>query len=116
LNYEGERNSPENDCCDVCDGNARTQFREEQSICGFFRGHGRAYTVNEAAALLADAEAVNWSEKEAAEAIRELVKAGKLKVVKNFFWKNKIVALTPRRHFQKREAAEGGSGERNFPQ
>jgi ATP-dependent DNA helicase RecQ len=116
LNYEGERNSPESGCCDVCDGNAGTQFREEQSLCGFFRRHGRSYTVNEAAALLAGAKTAAWSENEAAEAIRFLVKAGKLKVVKNIFWKNKIVALTPRRRFQKREAAEEGSGEKNFPQ
>ncbi|MDR2304386.1 MAG: RecQ family ATP-dependent DNA helicase [Treponema sp.] len=116
LNYEGERNSPEHGCCDVCDGNAGTKFREEQSLCGFFLRHGRSYTVNEAAALLADAETAAWSENEAAEAIRGLVKAGKLKVVKNFFWKNKIVAFTPRRRFQKKEAVEEGSGEKNFPQ
>jgi ATP-dependent DNA helicase RecQ len=116
LNYEGERNGPESNCCDVCDGNAGTQLREEQSLCWFFRRHWRSYTVNEAAALLADAKAVAWSENEAAEAIRFLVKAGKLKVVKNFFWKNKIAALTPRRHFQKREAGEEGSGEKDFPQ
>ncbi|MDR1046756.1 MAG: RecQ family ATP-dependent DNA helicase [Treponema sp.] len=109
LNYEGERNSPESGCCDVCDGNAGTQLREEQSLCGFFRRHGRSYTVNEAAALLADAKAIAWSENEAAEAIRFLVKAGKLKVIKNFFWKNKIASLTPHRRFQKREAAEEGS-------
>ncbi|MDR2607468.1 MAG: RecQ family ATP-dependent DNA helicase [Treponema sp.] len=113
LNYEGERNSPESDCCDVCDGNAGTQLREEQSLCGFFRRHGLSYTVNEAAALLADAKAIAWSENEAAEAIRFLVKAGKLKVVKNFFWKNKIASLTPHRRFQKKEAAEEGSGEKN---
>jgi ATP-dependent DNA helicase RecQ len=116
LNYEGERNSPESACCDVCDGNAGTQFREEQSLCGFFRRHGRSYTVNEAAALLADAKSVAWSENEAAEAIRFLVKAGKLKIIKNFFWKNKIAVLTPHRRFQKREAAEEGSGEKNSPQ
>ncbi|MDR1445703.1 MAG: RecQ family ATP-dependent DNA helicase [Treponema sp.] len=116
LNYEGERNSPESACCDVCDGNAGTQFREEQSLCGFFRRHGRSYTVNEAAALLADAKTVAWSENEAAEAIRFLVKAGKLKVIKNFFWNNKLVAPTPRRRFRKREAAEEDSGEKNSPQ
>jgi ATP-dependent DNA helicase RecQ len=90
LNYEGERNAPESDCCDVCDGNAGTRFREEQSLLWFFRRHGRSYTVNEAAALLAGAKNAAWSEHEAAEAIRSLVKAGKLKIDTNFFWKNKI--------------------------
>ncbi|MDR1176155.1 MAG: RecQ family ATP-dependent DNA helicase [Treponema sp.] len=116
LNYEGEMNSPESACCDVCDGNAGTCLREEQSLCGFFRRHGRSYTVNEAAALLADAKTIAWSESEAAEAIRFLVKAGKLKVIKNFFWKNKIASPTPRRRSQKREAAEEDSAEKNFPQ
>ena len=90
LDYEGEKDSPGLSCCDVCDGESQPEYREEQSLIDFFRRNKRCYTENEAAELLARAEGINWDEELAVEAIKYLVKTGKLKRSKNPFWKNKL--------------------------
>ena len=93
LDYEGETDSPGTRCCDVCEKEAAAGMREEHSLCDFFRRNKRRYTVTEAARVLARAENVGWTEEQAAEAINYLVKTGKLKKLKNPFWKNKITSV-----------------------
>ncbi|MDR1586911.1 MAG: RecQ family ATP-dependent DNA helicase, partial [Treponema sp.] len=90
LNYEGGGESPETNCCDVCDGEARENWREEGSVRDFFRRNNRAYTTAEAAEILSEAENIRWSEEDAKQALRELTRAGKLKISRNPLWKNKI--------------------------
>ena len=90
LDYDGERDSPGSVCCDVCEKQASGELREEHSLRDFFRRNRRAYTAREAAGILSRAENIQWSEEDAGEAINYLIKTGKLKKLKNPFWKNKI--------------------------
>ena len=87
LNYEGDTDSPETLCCDVCEGEADARLREELSLLDFFRRNKRAYTINEAAGILAQAENIRWSEEDAGRCVGRLVRDGKLKKPKNIFWK-----------------------------
>jgi len=101
LNYEGDGGKPEKFCCDVCSGEDAsnspcTELREEQSLEDFFRRNRRAYTINEAARKLAQAETVHWSEEEAKEAIRALIQKGTLAKAKGPLWKDKITAARRR--------------------
>jgi ATP-dependent DNA helicase RecQ len=86
LNYEGDTGSPEALCCDVCERAADTRLREESGLIDFFRRNRRAYTVDEAARILARAENIRWSEEDAAHCAGRLVRDGKLKKPKNVFW------------------------------
>jgi len=90
LDYEGEKDSPGSSCCDVCDKEAHGELREERSLLDFFRRNRRSYTTGEASGVLARAGNINWSEEDAGEAIKYLVKEGKLKRSKCPLWKNKI--------------------------
>jgi ATP-dependent DNA helicase RecQ len=87
LNYEGDTDSPETLCCDVCEGEAGARPREELSLIDFFRRNKRAYTINEAAGILARAENIRWSEEDAGRCAGHLVREGKLKKPKSIFWK-----------------------------
>jgi ATP-dependent DNA helicase RecQ len=89
LNYQGEGDSPESACCDVCDGAARGSLREEPSLIAFFRKNRRRYTLAEAVRVLSQREELDWSEDEARETLRDLVKAKKLRIIKKL-WKNKL--------------------------
>jgi ATP-dependent DNA helicase RecQ len=90
LNYEGNGDKPESDCCDVCNGTAQAELREEESILGFFRKNRRAYTQEEAIPILSGNTTIRWSEEDAKETIRWLLRTGKLKKIRRFPWKNKI--------------------------
>jgi ATP-dependent DNA helicase RecQ len=105
LNYEGGSESPESSCCDVCEKEARTELREEPSLVDFFRKNKRAYTIDEAAALLARAENIRWSEEDVKRCIRFLIGEGKLKKLDNIFWKNRIT-VPGRQHGQGRKGAK----------
>ncbi|MDR2051847.1 MAG: RecQ family ATP-dependent DNA helicase [Treponema sp.] len=100
LNYEGDTASPETLCCDVCEKEADAHLREEASLLDFFRRNKRAYTINEAAGILARAENIRWSKEDAGQCVRHLAGGGKLKKPKNIFWrifwKDK---LTPARQY-----------------
>ncbi|MDR2702396.1 MAG: RecQ family ATP-dependent DNA helicase [Spirochaetaceae bacterium] len=100
LNYEGNGDKPEKQCCDVCSGQSRTELREERSLENFFSRNRRSYTVNEAARILAESETVHWSAEEAKEALKALIQKGILKKIKGPFWKDKITvnAVNARRH------------------
>jgi ATP-dependent DNA helicase RecQ len=99
LNYEGDTASPEALCCDVCEKEADARPREETSLIDFFRRNKRAYTINEAAAVLARAENIRWSEEDAGRCAGRLVRDGKLKKPKNIFWnvfwKDKLTTVRP---------------------
>jgi ATP-dependent DNA helicase RecQ len=97
LNYEGEGESPESECCDVCQGRARGVLREEEALLGFFRKNPRRYTLAEAARVLSRS-ALSWSEEEAKQAINILLGEHKLRRLGNFLWKN---TLTPGREPRK---------------
>jgi ATP-dependent DNA helicase RecQ len=90
LNYEGSGEKPASDCCDVCNGNAEAALREQKSVLAFFRKNRRAYTAEEAAEVLTQAETIRWSENDATLTVRELIKTGCLKKSKNILWKNKV--------------------------
>jgi ATP-dependent DNA helicase RecQ len=90
LDYEGENESSESSCCDVCEGKAETNLREESSLLDFFRKNKRYYTINEAVQVLAQAEKIRWSSEEAKQSIDCLIRNKKLKKLKNIFWKNKL--------------------------
>ncbi|MDR1929297.1 MAG: RecQ family ATP-dependent DNA helicase [Treponema sp.] len=98
LNYEGAGDSPESRCCDVCEAQALGRpvggepppLREESSLLDFFRRNKRCFSVDEAARVLARSERVIWSEKDAKQALNQLIYDGKLKLMKNILWKNKI--------------------------
>ncbi|MDR2258572.1 MAG: RecQ family ATP-dependent DNA helicase [Treponema sp.] len=94
LNYEGAGDSPEKNCCDVCEGPGETAavLREEPALLDFFRRNRRAYTVEEAAQVLSEAEHIRWSAEEAKQAVKELIKLRKLRVSGNPLWKRRITA------------------------
>ena len=79
---------PELLCCDVCSGTALSIPREETSLLEFFRRNARCYTVKEAATVLSGS--YRWTEHDATQAIRALIKAGSLKEMRNPLWKQKI--------------------------
>ncbi|MCL2373699.1 MAG: RecQ family ATP-dependent DNA helicase [Treponema sp.] len=95
LDYEGETDSPETKCCDVCEKEASDGLREEHSLREFFRRNKRSHTANEAARILARAQNIRCSEEDASEAIHYLIKTGALKKLKNPLWKNKITLGCP---------------------
>jgi ATP-dependent DNA helicase RecQ len=98
LNYQGESESPQSPCCDVCQGEARAELREEPSLVDFFRKNKRAYTIDEAADVLSRAENIRWSGEDVKRCIRFLIGEGKLKKLPPIFWKNSItVGLSRRR-------------------
>jgi ATP-dependent DNA helicase RecQ len=90
LNYEGNGDKPESDCCDVCNGKAQAGLREEESILDFFRRNRRAYTQEEAIPVLAGNEAIRWTGEDVKETILWLLRIGRLKKIRYFPWKNKI--------------------------
>jgi ATP-dependent DNA helicase RecQ len=90
LNYEGERVKPETDCCDVCEGTSRPGIIEEEPLMAFFKRNPRSFTRAEASTLLRSDAINGWSEEEARTAIREMLRARKLREMKNIFWKGRI--------------------------
>ena len=96
LNYGGSADSPEKNCCDVCEKKASGHVREEAAIREFFRKNRHAYTTDEAARILELAPAIRWSGDEAKYAVRECIRMGILKICVNPLWKNKITLLPDR--------------------
>jgi ATP-dependent DNA helicase RecQ len=92
LNYEGNGETPESNCCDVCDHTASDKMRETESVLGFFRRNRRVYTTLEAIPVLARAESLHWSEEDVRGTIRGLLSTGQLKKLRHFPWKDKITA------------------------
>jgi ATP-dependent DNA helicase RecQ len=107
LDYKGAGDSPETRCCDICEReeaqprsemprkarggiNAAGGLREEAALLGFFRRNNRAFTMGEAAKILAEAEHIRWTEEDAKMAVRELIRMKKLTISRNLLWKNKI--------------------------
>jgi ATP-dependent DNA helicase RecQ len=91
LNYEGERVKPETDCCDVCEGLSRTGIIEEEPLTAFFKRNPRSFTRYEAETLLSSDG--GWSEEEARTAIRDMIRAQKLRESKNVLWKKKLILV-----------------------
>jgi ATP-dependent DNA helicase RecQ len=90
LNYDAKGEVPEKQCCDVCENKASPFLREESSIYDFFCRNKRRFTAEKAASVLTESETIRWSKEDAANVVDFLLKTGKLKKEKNFFWKNKI--------------------------
>ncbi|MDR2069307.1 MAG: RecQ family ATP-dependent DNA helicase [Spirochaetaceae bacterium] len=90
LNYEGEGDSPEEGCCDVCEGTALGSLREEASLTAFFGKNRRVYTLNEAVPVLTRGEPLTWSEDEARRAVNRLIRQGCLRRIKSILWKDKL--------------------------
>jgi ATP-dependent DNA helicase RecQ len=92
LDYDSSGDSPPEHCCDVCDGTAAEDMREEKMLLGFFRKNRRVYAMNEAVQVLSAAADIRWSEGEAKQAVRELIKMKKIRESKNFLWKHTLTA------------------------
>ncbi|MCL2808464.1 MAG: RecQ family ATP-dependent DNA helicase [Treponema sp.] len=90
LNFDGGKEVPQENCCDVCMQKASVLLREEESVMEFFRKNKRCFSQYEAAILLAESTTVRWSQEEAGYVINHLIKKRDLKVIKGFLWKNKI--------------------------
>jgi ATP-dependent DNA helicase RecQ len=93
LNYDNGGECPETQCCDVCEQQASAALREESSIVDFFRRFKRRYTATEAASVLAQADTLRCSEKEAKLVIDHLMRGGKLRKAGNFLWKGAVTVL-----------------------
>ncbi|MDR3145974.1 MAG: DEAD/DEAH box helicase [Treponema sp.] len=91
LNYEGNGESPESDCCDVCAGKARDSPRELPSLSAFFRTNRRRYTFAEAVRVLSCSKTIDWSDEDVKRAIKQLLRYGEIRALKNILWKNKLV-------------------------
>jgi len=92
LDYDaaGSGESPETQCCDVCEREASAALREESGVLDFFGKNKRRYTLHEAAGVLAESKNRYWSEKDAKRTISHLLAAGRLRELKNPLWKGKI--------------------------
>jgi ATP-dependent DNA helicase RecQ len=90
LNYDGSGESPETQCCDVCEGQASAFLREEASVLDFFRRNKRRYTTNEAASVLAQTRQFHWLEGESQQVINHLIKTGRIRKLKGFLWKDAL--------------------------
>jgi ATP-dependent DNA helicase RecQ len=90
LDYQGSGEHPPERCCDVCDGKARRGLREETGLLPFFKRNRRVYSLTEAAEYLETLEQPRWSAGEAKQALEALVRAGKLRILKDPLWKGKI--------------------------
>jgi ATP-dependent DNA helicase RecQ len=90
LNYDSSGESPETQCCDVCEHEASAVLREESSVLNFFHRNKRCYSLNAAADLLARSKSHYWSEGDAKLTINYLLETGKLKESKNPLWKGTI--------------------------
>jgi len=90
LDYNSGGESPETQCCDVCEHEASPALREESSVLNFFKRNKRCYSINEASGNLAESKTHFWSEEEARRTINHLLGAGKLKESKNPLWKGKL--------------------------
>jgi ATP-dependent DNA helicase RecQ len=94
LNFNNNGESPETQCCDVCEHEASASLREESSVLNFFRGNKRCYSLNAAGGQLAQSKSHFWSEKEAKQAINHLLAVGKLKESsKNPLWKGTLLTI-----------------------
>ncbi|MDR2758056.1 MAG: RecQ family ATP-dependent DNA helicase [Spirochaetaceae bacterium] len=96
LNYEGGGESPESACCDVCEGRARGELREEAALLDFFRKNSRRYNFTEAAEILSQT-ALSWSDDEAKQAVKILLRDQKIRRIKIFLWKDKLTLWTVKR-------------------
>jgi len=90
LNFDSGGEVPEKICCDVCEKEASDKLREEESVMEFFKKNKRRYTQVKAASILAQCENIRWSQEDASLVIGHLLKIGKLKRIKNIFWKDRI--------------------------
>ncbi|MDR2516018.1 MAG: RecQ family ATP-dependent DNA helicase [Spirochaetaceae bacterium] len=88
LDYEGEGETAETRCCDVCSGTARGLYREEEALIAFFRRNRRRFTLIEAAETLA--RDGRWSAAESRRALRALIREGKLRELAGPFWQKKL--------------------------
>jgi len=96
LNYDSDGadnggESPETQCCDVCEHEASAALREEASVLDFFHRNKRCYSINEAVGKLAQSESHYWSEGEAKQTINHLLAVGRLKESKNPLFKHRII-------------------------
>jgi ATP-dependent DNA helicase RecQ len=90
LNFDGNGESPETQCCDVCEHEASAALREESAVLDFFRRNKRCYSVNEAAGILARSKSHFWSEADAKQVISHLLAVGRLKESKSPLWKGTV--------------------------
>jgi ATP-dependent DNA helicase RecQ len=91
LNFEGDTEITESGCCDVCEGTANNEAREEAGIAAFFKRNWNMHTVSEAAKILTQTKNPQWSEEDVKIVLNHLLKKGSLRKNKIIFWKDKII-------------------------
>jgi ATP-dependent DNA helicase RecQ len=94
LNYEGDGQKPETECCDVCAAanlpDARAMLREEAPVVSLIRRNKRAFTGDAAAHVLSRSPRLGWTDREARQVIRHLKRDGHLRELRYFPWKGKL--------------------------
>ncbi|MDR2901308.1 MAG: RecQ family zinc-binding domain-containing protein, partial [Treponema sp.] len=100
LNFEGDTETTEHGCCDVCEKTASVQLREEASITSFFKHNPNMYTVYEAAKILEQTSDHKWSqppwsrppwtEDDVKIVLKHLLEKGSIRKNKIILWKYKI--------------------------
>ena len=90
LDYDGQRDSPGENCCDVCQGRTLNGLRDEEALVDFLRRNRRVYTMYEAAQVLGKAANLNISEKDAGELLESLISLKKIRKSKNYLWKGRL--------------------------
>jgi ATP-dependent DNA helicase RecQ len=103
LNFDNGGESPETQCCDVCEHEASAALREESSVLNYFSKNKRCYSLNEAMNKLAQSKTHFWSEEEAGQTINHFLAAGKLRESRNPLWKGKLSLVQSTRNMLKSE-------------
>lgn len=96
LNFEGDTETAENGCCDVCENSADNRVREEASMSAFFKRNPNMYTVYEAAKFLEQTINPEWSEDDIKIVLNYLLKKESIRKNKIFLWKDKIMPVKNR--------------------
>jgi ATP-dependent DNA helicase RecQ len=91
LNFEGDTETTEDGCCDVCEYSASEKLREEKSILDFFKRNWNMHTSFEAAKILEQTNNIEWSDDDAKIVLNHLLKRGSIRKNKIFLWKDKIL-------------------------
>jgi ATP-dependent DNA helicase RecQ len=100
LGYEGYEQKPETECCDVCTATTAAitaghpariaaALREEAPVISLIRRNKRAFTGDEAARILARSP-LGWTDREARQVIRHIIRDGHLRELRYFPWKGKL--------------------------
>lgn len=90
LGSEGEACIPGPNRCDVCEGTASRELREEHSFTAFVRQNRRRYTIKSVSLLSAASPDLGIEVHEATTALHYLIKKGSIHLAKRGPWKGRV--------------------------